>query len=80
MENYKMTLSKEAITVNIKKRASEGKRTLEGVIYFDTDYDSYVYTIGVYSIARLIRDNDNIKDLYYFKCTKSGKWEEQQIM
>lgn len=59
----------------IEEKIVEQKKSLEGVIYFDKDDESYTYSVDKYTLAHLLKyaKDDRINDIIYFKCTKSGK-------
>lgn len=75
MTNFNETISEYRIKENIRKLASEKSKTLEGVYFYDNSYNSYCFCVGVRNVAHLIDESKNIKDVHYFKCTKSGKLE-----
>lgn len=65
----------------IENKIIEKGEKLEGVLYFDIEQDSYSYSIDKYTLAMLMKDvlNGTLKDMYYFKCTKSGKLTQQKV-
>ena len=67
-----MKFNETQIRHNIIDCAMNKKKTIEGVYYYNKSDNSYLFAVGVLNVAHLISDNDNMKDIKYFKCTKSG--------
>ena len=65
----------------IEEKIVEQKKSLEGVIYYDKDDESYTFSVDKYTLAHLMKwaMDDRIKDIIYFKCTKSGKLTTTRI-
>ena len=65
----------------IEEKIVEQKKSLEGVIYYDKDDESYTFSVDKYTLAHLMKRamDDRIKDIIYFKCTKSGKLTTTRI-
>ena len=79
MTEFEKTISEFGIKENIRKLAGEKNKTIEGVYYYDNTYKSYCFSVGVWNVSHLIDRSENIKDVHYFKCTKSGKLENVVI-
>jgi len=77
--NFGKTISEYGIKENIRKSASKENKTIEGVYYFDKYYNSYCFCVGLWNTANLIDKSEDLKNVHYFKCTKSGKLEEYLI-
>ena len=60
--------------------ARGNKLKLEGIYYID-EHDSWTYSIDTFTLAMLMADvkNNNIHDIYYFKCTKLHGLESRKI-
>lgn len=69
-------ISEYGIKENIRKLAGEKNKTIEGVYYLDKGYNSYCFCVGLWDTANLIDKSEDIKNVHYFKCTKSGKLKE----
>lgn len=79
MANFNETISEYGIKENIRKLASKANKTIEGVYYYDNSYESYCFCVGVWNVSNLINKSENIKDVHYFYCTKSGKLENSVV-
>lgn len=79
MTKFNEPISEYGIKENIRKSASEKGKTLEGVYFYDNDFRSYCFSVGVLNIASLLGRCETIKDVQYFKCTKSGKMTVTRI-
>ena len=64
---------------NIKQHAMTAGKTIEGIFYKCKNDESYWYSIGVYNVV-MTMNNRKFDDLHYFKCTKSGKFEEHELI
>lgn len=67
-----MNTTKEQIITNIKELSKKRNKTLEGIIYYNNNFKSYVFSLGVRSIA-LVLAHDKPDTVTVFKCTATGK-------
>ena len=58
---------------NIVAMAKREKKTIEGVYFSNIAGDDFSFCIDTLSIIASVLDSESIKNITYFKCTKSGK-------
>lgn len=72
------TFSEIEIRLNIKRLASDKAKTIEGIYYFDEDTKSYLFCSNLRSSVNVMKQG-KIKDVHYFKCTKSGNMTTEEV-